>query len=113
MHELRQTKIFPSGLFYFLRGLLYPERGVLVGDDIVFVLRVDGLQVGRDVDIVGGELVLAEILKKVGVARVLHVNVGIDCVFVLFIFAVFCISLLLLFFFCLSWVLSSGSTAAV
>jgi hypothetical protein len=56
---------------------------VLIGHYVVLVFRVDGLQVRRHVDVVGGQLVLAKVLEQVGVARLLHVDVGEGGVFVL------------------------------
>jgi len=47
---------------------------MLIWNDIVFVLRVDGLVNGRNVDLVIRELVLAEVLEEVCVAGAVHVN---------------------------------------
>jgi hypothetical protein len=47
---------------------------MLIRHDIVFVFRVNGLVDGRNVDLVIGELVLAEILEEVCVAGAVHVN---------------------------------------
>jgi hypothetical protein len=56
---------------------------MLIRHYIILILRVDGLQVRRDVDVICGELVFAEVLEQVGVAGGLHVDVGVCCVFVL------------------------------
>lgn len=56
---------------------------MLVGDDVVLVLRVDGLVVRGHVDVVGGEAVLGEGLEEVGVARAVEVEGGEVGVFVL------------------------------
>lgn len=56
---------------------------MLVGHDVVLVLRVDGLVVRGHVDVVGGEAVLGEGLEEVGVARAVEVEGGEVGVFVL------------------------------
>lgn len=56
---------------------------MLVGDDVVLILRVDGLVLGRDVDLIIGEAVLAEVLEEVGVALVVEVDIRDGGVFVL------------------------------
>jgi hypothetical protein len=66
-----------------LRGLLDAKRGVLVGDHIVLLFGVDRLQVLWHVDVVGGQLVLAKVLKEVRMVRLLHVDVREARVFVL------------------------------
>ena len=65
---------------------------MLVGHDVVLVLRVDGLVVRRHVDVVGGEAVLGEGLEEVGVARAVQVEGGEVGVFVLGL-ACACVSL--------------------
>lgn len=82
-HQLGQTQVPPSRLAGFLSSLLHAIRRMLVRNNIVFFLRVDGLQVGRDVDVVLRESVLAEVLEQVGVMRVVEVDVGETAVFVL------------------------------
>lgn len=62
---------------------MYAEGGVLVGHDVVLVLRVDGLVVRRDVDVVGREAVPAEGLEEVGVPGPVEVEGGEVGVFVL------------------------------
>lgn len=56
---------------------------MLVGDDVVLVLRVHRLVVRGHVDVVGGEAVLGEGLEEVGVARAVEVEGGEVGVFVL------------------------------
>lgn len=85
-HQLPQPQVLPRRLPRLLRRLGDAKRRVLVRHHVVLVLGVDGLQVRRDVDVVGGELVLAEIFKQVRVARGVHVHVGEGGVFVLFFF---------------------------
>lgn len=66
-----------------LRRPLDAKRGMLVWDYVVFVFGVDRLVLGRDVDFVVGQLVLAEVLEEVRVAGAVHVHVGEARVFVL------------------------------
>jgi hypothetical protein len=47
---------------------------MLIRHDIVFVFRVDGLVNRWNVDLVIGELVLAEVLEEVCVAGAVHVD---------------------------------------
>lgn len=42
---------------------------MLVGNDVVFVIRVDRLVLGRNIDLLGWEFEAREVLKKVGVMR--------------------------------------------
>lgn len=82
-HELREAEVAPRGLAAQRRGLLDAEGGVLVGHDVVLVLRVHGLVVRGHVDVVGREPVLGEGLEEVGVARAVQVERGEVGVFVL------------------------------
>lgn len=82
-HELSEPKVAPGRLAAQRRGLLDAKGGVLVGHDVVLVLRVDGLVVRGHVDVVGGEAVLGEGLEEVGVARAVEVEGGEVGVFVL------------------------------
>lgn len=75
-HQVAQAEVLPRGALRALRGALDAEGGVLVGDDVVLVLRVDGLVLGRDVDVVVREAVAAEVLEEVGVALVAEVDEG-------------------------------------
>lgn len=56
---------------------------MLVGDDVVLVLRVDGLVLRGHVDLVVGEGVAAEVLEEVGVVRRAEVEMRELGVFVL------------------------------
>lgn len=83
MHQRHQPQILPRRLSNVLRRALDAKRRVLVGYDVIFVFRVDGLVLWRDVDFVVGELVLAKVFKEVGVAGAVHVHVRVGRVFVL------------------------------
>jgi hypothetical protein len=83
LHERGQIEVLPGRLLVVLCGFLDAKGGMLVGDDIVFVLGIDGLVVRWHVDFVIGQFVFAEVLKEVGVAGPLHVNVRVASVFVL------------------------------
>ena len=83
MHQLAQPQILPGGLLHLLGGLCDAEGGVLVGDHVVLVLRVDGLQVRGHVNLVGGQLVLAKVVKEVGDPGRGHVDVRVVSVLVL------------------------------
>lgn len=54
---------------------------MLIGHYIVLIFRVDGLIVRRNVDLIIGELVFAEVFEEVRVPRSVEVNVGIGGVF--------------------------------
>lgn len=56
---------------------------MLVGNNIVLVLGVDGLQVRRHVHFVVGQAVFAEVVEEIGVARTVKVDVGVGGVLVL------------------------------
>ncbi len=83
LHEFGEVEVFPGRLLVALRGLLDAEGGVLVGHDVVLVFGVNGLVVRGHVDLVVGQLVLAEVLEEVGVAWPLHVDVCVASVFIL------------------------------
>lgn len=83
LHEAGEAEVLPGRLLAALRGLLDAEGGVLVGHDVVLILGVDGLVVRRHVDVVVGQLILAEVLEEIRVARPLHVYVRVAPVFVL------------------------------
>ena len=51
INESFETKIAPDGVTASVHGTSYPECGVLVWDDIVFVFGVRGLVLGWDVDV--------------------------------------------------------------
>lgn len=53
-HQLFQAQILPRALLLRLGGALDAKRGVLVGDDVVFVFRVGRLVLWRDVDLFVG-----------------------------------------------------------
>lgn len=53
----------------------------MVWNYIILVLGVDGLVVRRDVDLIVGEFVLAEVLEEVCVSRPVEVNVCVIGVF--------------------------------
>lgn len=54
---------------------------MLVGDNIVFILRVQRLVLSRHKDLVIWKLVLAEILEEVGIPRAVEVYVRVVGVF--------------------------------
>lgn len=83
-HQLAQSKVAPGRLAARLGGTLDAECGVLLGHDIILVLRVDGLVLRGDVNVVGGQLVAAELLEQVSVAGPVEVNLGMLGVFILF-----------------------------
>ena len=83
LHQLLQPKIPPRRFLHPLRRLLDAKSGVLVRHHVILVLGVDGLVLGFDVDLVVGKPVFAEVLEEVGVARAMHVDVGVGRVFVL------------------------------
>jgi hypothetical protein len=56
---------------------------MLIGNNIVFILGVDRLMHGGDVDLVIGEFVLAEVLEEVCVAGAVHVDECEGGVFIL------------------------------
>ncbi len=58
---------------------------MLIGDYIVLVLGIEGLVVGRDVDLVVGELVAAEVFEEVGVEGAGEVDVGVGGIFGLWV----------------------------
>lgn len=62
---------------------MYTESGMLVGYDVILVFRIDGLEMWWDVDLVGGQLVLAEVFEEIRVAGSVHVHVGVRGVFIL------------------------------
>lgn len=74
-HEITQTQIFPSCATGLLRRALDAKRRVLIGNNVVLILRIDGLVLWRNVDLVVWELVFAEIFKEVRMALLTHVNV--------------------------------------
>lgn len=82
-HELAEAEVAPGGLAAGLGGALDAEGGVLVGDDVVLVLGVDGLVLGGDVDVVGRQAVAAELLEQVGVARAVQMDLRVVGVLVL------------------------------
>lgn len=49
---------------------------MLVGHDIIFIIRVDRLMLRRNVDLFGRELETREVLEKVGVMRLVQVEEG-------------------------------------
>jgi hypothetical protein len=57
-----------------LRCSLNTKGGVLIGNNVIFVLRVDGLMYGRDIYLVIRESVLAKVLEEVCVASAVHVD---------------------------------------
>lgn len=82
-HEVCKAEILPHGFLGLLGGALDAKGGVLVGHHVILVLRVDGLVLRRDVDVVRGEPVFAKVVKEVGIAGAMHVDVGEAGVFVL------------------------------
>jgi hypothetical protein len=50
-----ETKIAPYGLPTTIHGARYPERRMLVWDDVIFIFGVWRLVLGRDVDVFDGE----------------------------------------------------------
>lgn len=62
IHQLFQSKIAPSRLFHFLRCALDAKGCMLVGDNIILVVRVNGLVLRRDVDFLGREFETREVL---------------------------------------------------
>ena len=52
LHELGESKILPCSLFGLLCSSLDTECSVLVGDDIVFIFRVQRLVLRRHKDLV-------------------------------------------------------------
>lgn len=57
---------------------------MLLGDDVVLVVGVEGLMAGRDVDIFGGEAGGAgEVFEEVGVVGGVEVDVGVGGIFCL------------------------------
>jgi hypothetical protein len=54
---------------------------MLIGHYIVLIFRIDGLVVRRNVDLIIGELVFAEVFEEVRVPGSVEVNVGIGRVF--------------------------------
>lgn len=49
---------------------------MLIGNDIVFVIGVDRLVLGQDIDLLGWQLEAREVLEKVGVMRLVQVEEG-------------------------------------
>lgn len=63
-HEVGEAKVLPSGVAAAaLGGALDAEGGVLVGHDVVLVLRVHGPVLRRDVHLVVRQPVPAEVLE--------------------------------------------------
>lgn len=56
---------------------------MLIRDNVILVFWVDGPVLRRDVNLVVGELVLAEVLEDVRVAGAMHVHIVEARVFVL------------------------------
>lgn len=56
---------------------------MLVRHHVVLIFRVDGLEVGRDVDVVFGEAVLAEVFEEASVPRSVEVDICVGGVFIL------------------------------
>jgi hypothetical protein len=54
---------------------------VLIRHYVVLILGIDRLVMWRNVDIVVREFVFAEVLKEVGIARPIEVDVGVGRVF--------------------------------
>jgi uncharacterized protein YlxW (UPF0749 family) len=56
---------------------------VLIRNDIVLIFGVDRPVLRRDVNLIIGELVLAEVIEEICVAGAMHVHIGEARVFVL------------------------------
>lgn len=82
-HKLREPMVSPRRLAARLRRPLNSKRSVLVRHDVVLVLRVDGLVLRGDIDVVSRQLVAAELLEQVCVAGAVEMDLGIVAVFVL------------------------------
>jgi hypothetical protein len=77
--KLFEAQIAPSGLFPGLGRALNAKGCVLVWNHVVFVLRIDGLEVRRNIDVLGCELRRAHVrerFEEVGMVRGVHVQVG-------------------------------------
>jgi len=77
LHQVPQSQVFPSSLLYLLRRPLNSKRRMLIRYYIIFILRVDRLVVRRNIDLVIGEFVLAEVFEEVGVAGTVEVDVSV------------------------------------
>ena len=75
-HQAFQTKIPPSRLLHLLRRSLDAERSMLIGYDVVFIVRVYGLMLWRDIDLFGRKLETREVLEQVGVMRLVEMEIG-------------------------------------
>ena len=49
---------------------------MLIGNDVVFVVRVDWLVLGWDIDFFGREFKTREVLQQVGVMRLVEMEEG-------------------------------------
>lgn len=52
------------------------ERSMLIGYDVVFIVRVYGLMLWRDIDLFGRKLETREVLEQVGVMRLVEMEIG-------------------------------------
>ena len=75
-HQAFQPEVPPSRLLHLLRRSLDAESSMLIGNDVVFVVRVDRLVLWWDIDLFGGQLETREVFEQVGVMRLVEMEIG-------------------------------------
>ncbi len=78
-----RPRSFPGGFLDLLGGFGDTKGGMLIRDHVILVFGVDGLMLRWHIDLTGRKLVLAEVLEKVRVARLVHMHVRIAAVLIL------------------------------
>ena len=76
IHQLIEPQIPPGRLAGLLRCSLDAKGGVLVRDNVILVVGIDRLVLGRDVDFLRRQFDACKVLEQVGVVRRVHVDVG-------------------------------------
>jgi hypothetical protein len=75
-HQAFQPEVPPSRLLHLLRRSLDAESSMLIGHDVVFVIRVYRLVLWWDIDLFGRKLETGEVFEQVGVMRLVEMEIG-------------------------------------
>jgi hypothetical protein len=75
-HQAFQTEIPPSRLLHLLCRSLDAECSVLVGHNVIFIVRVDWLMLWWDIDLFSRKFEPREVFEKVGVMRLVEMEIG-------------------------------------
>ena len=75
-HQLVQSQVSPSWLLDFLCCALNPKCRMLVGHNIILVIRVYRLVLWRNVDFLCRELEAREVFEQVGMVRLVEMEKG-------------------------------------